>query len=201
MGYNFSGRMNMKKLCIIVYIFSISVVLYAQEIYENDITTDDKKYAILYYYMKVYNDENNVNNFIEEISEMESRDRLGLIKIDRIIENDNIIYIFSGECIFRSDEVGYIISRIKLTDNLTGDPILDELVADLRDEIFFSDNPEIIDQIVEEGRDENGEFKTYRKWELGRSDYLLRIFKNTLYSVKNKLLNYKYLDAMLYPWE
>ncbi|MDR2020218.1 MAG: hypothetical protein LBQ14_05555 [Treponema sp.] len=182
----------------IIYVFSVSPVLYAQEINENDITAENKKYAVLYYYMQVYNDENYVNRFVEKLSETKSQDRLKLIKIDRTIENDNITYTFSGECIFQSNEAGYIISRIKLTDTFTGDPAIDDLIASLRDGRFFGDNLEIIDELVEEGMDENGKFKIHTKWELGRADYLLRIFKNTLYSVKNKLLNYKYLDKM--PW-
>jgi hypothetical protein len=189
----------MQKLFIVMYVFSITLVLYAQEINENDITIEDKKYAVLYYYMKVYNNENYVDNFGEKLSEMESRDRLRIINIDRAIENDNIIYTFSGECIFQSNEAGYIISRIKLTDVLTGDPTTDDLIAGLRDGRFFGDDLKIIDELVEEGIDENGRFNTYRKWELGHATYLLRIFKNTLYSVKNKLLNYKYLNKM-YPW-
>jgi hypothetical protein len=185
-------------LGLLLYVFSVSPVLYAQEINEQDITAGNKKYAVLYYYMQVYDDENYVNRFVEKLSGIESRDRLKLIKIDRTIENGNITYTFSGECIFRANEAGSIISGIKLTDTLTGDPATDDLVAGSRDGRFFGDNFEVIDELVEEGMDENGEFKIYAKWELGRADYLLRIFKNTLYSVKYKLLNYKYLDEPPY---
>jgi hypothetical protein len=189
----------MGKLFFVIYLFSLSPVLHAQETSESDITAEDKKYAVLYYYMKVYSDENYAAGFVKKLSEMDSSDRLNMISIDRTIENDDIIYTFSGECIFQSNEAGYIISRIKLTDTLTGDPATDDVVADLRNGRFFGDNLENVDEIVEEGMDENGEFKTYRKWESGVSDYLLRIFMNTLYSIKNKLLNYAYLDRM-YPW-
>jgi hypothetical protein len=185
----------MRKLSVFLF-FSISLAVYAQEISEGNITAENKKYAVLYYYVKAYNDENYVARFVEKLSGMESGDRLEMIEIKRIVENDDITYIFYGECILQSNEAGYIISKIKLTDTITGDPEIDDLVADLRDDNFFGDNLEIVDEIIEEGMDDYGAFKKYKKWELGHADYLLNIFNNTLYSTKNKLLNYKYLDRM-----
>jgi hypothetical protein len=171
------------------------MLLFAQEIVQyEEIINENKKYAVLYYNMQIYKNNIYTNEFIEKMKETEPWDRFELVKVYKIYENDDIIYYFSGDCVFSSEEVGNIISRIKLTDAISGDPVTDELITDHYNGKYFRDDFSVDQEIVELGNNDNGEFENRIKWEIGKSDYLLNIFKNTLYSIKNKLLNFEYLE-------
>jgi hypothetical protein len=176
----------------------LPVLVFAQEVvrYE-EINNENKKYAVLYYTMKIYNDDDYTTEFIEKMKEIEPWNRLKLIEAYKTHENNTVVYYFSGDCVFSSEKVGNIICRIKLTDTISGDPLMDELITDLYDGNYFRDDfpidPEIL---VETGNDDKGEFENREKWELGKSDYLLDIFKNTFYSINDSLVNLEYIDEM-----
>jgi hypothetical protein len=170
------------------------MLLFSQEIIQfEEINNENKKYAVLYYNMKIYKDIDYITEFIKNLKEFDSWDRFELVKIYKIYENDDVIYYFSGDCVFSSKEVGNIISRIKLTDNISGDPLMDELITDMYDGKFFRDGFSVDQDTIETGNDSNGLYENRKKWEIGKTDYLLNIFKNTLYSIKNTLLSLEYI--------
>jgi uncharacterized membrane protein len=191
----------MKKYSLIINLI-LPMFLFSQEIVQyEEINNENKKYAVLYYNMKIYKDIDYITEFIKNLKEIDPWDRFELIEICRIYENNDVIYYFSGDCVFSSEGVGDVICRIKLTDNISGDSLTDELITDIYDGKYFRDDFSVDQEIIETGNDSNGLYENRKKWEIGKSDYLLNIFKNTLYSLKNKLLNLEYIDELnrIYP--
>jgi hypothetical protein len=155
--------------------------------------TGNKKYAILYYYFQTYNDADYVKNVIERIKEIEPYSRIELIKSYREYQDDDIIYYFSGEYILSSTECGSRITRIRLTDKITGDETRDDLITDLTMgyQKFWS-----YEDIIETGHDHIGEYKIRKRYEIGKADFFLEMFKTTYYNARNELLNIEYIDDL-----
>jgi hypothetical protein len=169
-----------------------SVIIFSQEIvFYDDIVTEGKKYAILYYHYLTYENDY-AESIIKRIREMAPQSRIDLIQAYKTYENDDIIYYFSGDYVRSSDEAGSRITQIKLTDSLTGDEIMDELITDLTHGTrkFWS-----YEDIVEIGEDQYGKYKINKRWELGKADYFLNLFKTTYWNSRDELLNIEYIDS------
>jgi hypothetical protein len=67
---------------------------------------------------------------------------------------------------------------------LTGNEELDNLITDLTYKKYFD-----YDDLIEEGTDENGQYKILKRWEIGKADYFLDLFKTTYYTEVYTLLN------------
>jgi hypothetical protein len=182
------------KLIMALIIYFITISCFSQELVsDDDIITENKKYAIIYYCFQTYDDVDYVKDFIERIKGLEPNSRIGLIKAYKEYQNNDIIYYFSGEYILSSTECGNRILRIRLTDAITGDEIRDELITDLTMgyKNFWS-----YEEIIETGHDHIGEYKIKKRYEIGKADSFLRMFKTDYWNARNELLNIEYIDKL-----
>jgi hypothetical protein len=187
----------MKKSFLIFVLFLIKITVFSQEMVQIDhinideIIDEGKKYAVLHYYYKTYEDANYTNNFIAKAMEMENV--LDLVKIYKQYDGNNILYQISGCYIVSSNESGEQTMRITLKDSLTGDEIMDELIADLTSNY---DNFWSYEDIIETGIDEQGQYRIRKRWELGRAEYLLGLFRRTYYNTLVALVNIETIDEV-----
>jgi hypothetical protein len=182
------------KILMALALYFIATACFSQEIVsDDDINTGNKKYALLYYYYQTYDDVDYVKTFIERIEELEPYSRIELVKAYKEYQNDDIIYYFFGEHISSSTECGNFIERIKLTDKITGDEARDELITDLTMgyKKFHS-----YEEIIETGHDHIGEYKIRKRWEIGKAEYFMGLFKTDYWNARNELLNIEYIDDL-----
>jgi hypothetical protein len=183
----------MKRIFAFFALYFTSVITFSQEIVlHDDIITENRKYSVLYYYYITYENDY-AKSIIERITSMEPYSRLDLIQAYKTYENDDIIYYFSGDYVCSSNEAGTRIMQIRLTDSLTGDEERDELITDLTYGYrkFWS-----YDEIIETGEDQHGQYEIRKRWELGKANYFLELFKTDYWNAKNELLNIEYIDQL-----
>jgi hypothetical protein len=183
----------MKRTLAFFALYFTSIVVFSQEIVlHDDIITENRKYSVLYYYYITYENAY-AKGIIERITSMEPYSRLDLIQAYKTYENDDIIYYFSGDYVCSSNEAGTRIMQIRLTDSLTGDEERDELITDLT---YGYRKLWSYDEIIETGEDQHGQYKIRKRWELGKADYFLELFKTDYWNAKNELLNIEYIDQL-----
>jgi predicted thioredoxin/glutaredoxin len=178
-------------------LFLVKTIVFSQEMTQidhmdiDDIIDEGKKYAVLHYYYKMYDDEDYVNNFIAEV--METENALDLVKLYKQYNGDDIIYQVSGYYISSSEEAGEQTLRIILKDTLTGNETKDKLIADLTSDYnkFWS-----YEDIIETGIDEQGKYSIRKRWELGYSEYFLELFRRSYYATLLALINIEYIDEI-----
>jgi hypothetical protein len=161
---------------------------------DDDINTGNKKYAVLYYCYQIYDDVDYVKSVFERIEAIEPYSRIALVQAYREYQGDDIIYYFSGDCIVSSTQCGNRVTRIRLTDKITGDETKDELVTDLTLGYtkFWS-----YEDIIETGHDHiGGEYKIWKRYEIGKAEFFMEIFKTDYYNARNELLNIEYIDDL-----
>ena len=167
-------------------LFFNSAQIFCQELVSiNDIITENKKYAIMHYYLKTYDNEDFMNDFIEKIKSKE--DRFDALRAYKLYENDDLIYYFSGDYIDRAQtEAGECFFRIKLIDKITGDETTDDLAANLT---FGNEKLWSYKEKIETGEDKYGQYIIRTKWELGQADFFLRLFITTYHNALWALAN------------
>jgi hypothetical protein len=184
----------MKRILILFAVCFIAKMAFSQEIVQyNDIVTENRKYAILYYYTKVYANEDYTRNFIERISASEPYQRFDFLQMNKLYDNEGLIYYYSGDYILSSKISGECTARIKLIDTITGDKTIDELITDLT---FGYENFSSYEHIIETGEDQNGLYTINKRWELGKAEFFLDLFKKDYYYNVDTLVNIEYIDHL-----
>jgi hypothetical protein len=177
----------MKKIAIIIIMLFVSAVLFSQEVVHIDgMLTENKKYAVMYYYYKTYNDENYISEFKNNIIPLDEESRANILLAYKTYKDNDVIYYFSGPYIdyFLHAEAGECLLEIRLTDSLTGNEELDELITDLTSTAEKFNSQEALHKpLTESGEDENGKYKIEKRWEIGKADFFLDSFRKTYWNL------------------